>query len=86
MHEMSVALEVLGVVEKHLGKESLANVSKVGIEVGDGAGVVPESLEFCLGVLLASAPFENATVDLERVAGDVLRVTYLEVDDGRSQD
>ena len=86
MHEMSVALEILSIIERHVGKQSLADVSKVGLEVGDESGVVPDSLEFCLGVLLAATPFDNATAHVDRVAGDALRVTYLEVDDGRSQD
>jgi Zn finger protein HypA/HybF involved in hydrogenase expression len=84
MHEMSVALEVLSIVEQHVGTESLGTVSKVGLEVGDEAGVVLESLEFCLAVLLAAAPFDSAKADVERVDGDTLRVTYLEVEDGRT--
>ena len=84
MHEMSVALEVLSIVERHVGKESHADVSKVGLEVGDESGVVPDSLEFCLGILLAAAPFDNATAHVDRVAGDALRVSYLEVEDGGS--
>jgi hypothetical protein len=37
-------------------------------------------------VLLTSPPFRAAKPVIERVEGDVLRVSYLEVDDGRPDD
>jgi Zn finger protein HypA/HybF involved in hydrogenase expression len=82
MHEMSVALEVMSIAERYIGREKLPDVVTVGLAVGDESGVEIESLEFCLEVLLAAPPFEKAKARVERVAGDVLRVTYVEVDDG----
>lgn len=54
----------------------------VGVQVGDDAGVEPENLQFCLEVLLSQPPWSGAQAVIERVAGDVLRLSYLEVDDG----
>ena len=81
MHEMSIALEVCRIAEERAGD---ARIVTVGVEVGDGAGVELSSLEFCLESLLAQPPFAGAKPDITRVAGDVLRVSYLDVDDGRS--
>jgi len=39
-----------------------------------------------LEALLANPRFGAALTVIERVRGDVLRVTYLEVDDGRPDD
>ena len=86
MHEMSIALDVCRIVEDQAGGASLADLLTVALDVGDDAGVEPESLEFCLEVLLKQPPFGSARPLITRVAGDVLRVSYLEVDDGSSDD
>ena len=86
MHEMSIAMEVCGIAEQHVGRDKLASVLKVGLDVGNAAGVEIDNLEFCLEVLLSEAPFGQAKPNITRVEGDVLRVTYLEVDDESSHD
>lgn len=82
MHEMSLALEVGRLVEDQLRRYP-GRLLTVGVEVGDEAGVEPASLEFCLGAVLAHPPFSGARPVLTRVPGDVLRLDFLEVDDGR---
>jgi Zn finger protein HypA/HybF involved in hydrogenase expression len=86
MHEMSIAMEVCGIAERQVGAEKLATVLAVGLDVGDAAGVEIENLEFCLGVLLSEAPFGRAKPRINRVDGNVLRVTYLEVEDASPDD
>ena len=81
---MSVALEVCRIAEEHVGADRLRDVVAVGLEVGDRSGLEIDSLEFCLDALLSSPPFGNARAEIERRAGDELRVNYLEVDDGGS--
>jgi Zn finger protein HypA/HybF involved in hydrogenase expression len=86
MHEMSIAMEVCGIAEDHLGHDKLATVLVVGLEVGDEAGVEVDNLEFCLEVLLSEEPFGKARPAIERVVGNVLRVTHLEVEDESPDD
>jgi len=86
MHEMSIAMEVCGIAEQHVGREGLANLLTVGLDVGDDAGVEIDNLEFCLEVLLSEPPFGKAKPKINRVGGSVLRVAFLEVDDGRPDD
>ena len=81
MHEMSIAMEVCGIAERHVGRDKLATVLAVGLEVGDKAGVEIDNLEFCLEVLLSEAPFGKAKPAVRRVEGNVLRVSHLEVAD-----
>jgi hydrogenase nickel incorporation protein HypA/HybF len=83
MHEMSIALDVCRIAEQ---QADAARVVTVGLDVGDDAGVEVSSLEFCLESLLAGPPFTGAKPVITRVPGDVLRVSYLEVDDGRPND
>ena len=86
MHEMSLALEICRIAERQAGTGGAARLVTVGVEVGDDAGVEVSSLAFCLEALLAQPPFSRARPVIDRRAGDVLRVSYLEVDDGRSDD
>jgi Zn finger protein HypA/HybF involved in hydrogenase expression len=79
---MSLALEVGRIVEEHLVRTP-GRLLSVGVEVGDQAGVEPENLAFCLEAVLAYPPFGGAPAVLERVPGDAIRLSYLEVDDGR---
>jgi len=72
--------------EEHVGRDALSTVRAVGLEVGDEAGVAVENLTFCLEALLAAPPFGAAWPDVTRRPGDDLRLTYLEVDDGRPDD
>jgi Zn finger protein HypA/HybF involved in hydrogenase expression len=85
MHEMSIALEVARLVEEQMSSHP-GRLLRVGIEIGDDAGVEPANLAFCLEAVLAHPPFSGATPVLARVAGDVLRLDFLEVDDGRPDD
>ncbi len=63
-----------------------AHLRVVGLEVGDDCGLEPDNLSFCLDALLTQPPFGAARCALERRAGDVLRLDYLEVDDGNPDD
>jgi Zn finger protein HypA/HybF involved in hydrogenase expression len=86
MHEMGVALEICRIAEERACPGGAGAVTMVGVDVGDDAGVEISSLEFCLEAVLAAPPFASARAAINRLPGDVLRVTYLEVDDGRPDD
>jgi hydrogenase nickel incorporation protein HypA/HybF len=86
MHEMSLALEVCRIAEEQVGAAAAGRVVAVGVEVGDDAGVEVSSLEFCLESLLSTPPFGGARPRITRLPGDVLRVSYVDVDDGRPDD
>ncbi len=62
MHEMSLALEVARLVERELAAHP-GRLLRVGVEVGDGAGVEPANLAFCLEAVLAPPPFGGAEAD-----------------------
>lgn len=86
MHEMSLALDVCRIAEEYVGLDRLSDVRVVGLEVGDDAGIEIDSFEFCLEAVFAAPPFGRARAAIERSAGDVLRVTYLEVEDADPDD
>ena len=83
MHELSIALEVCRLAQEQVGPDAAASILEIGVEVGDDAGVEPANLEFCLEALLSTPPFGNARPVILRKPGDALRLSYLEIDDGR---
>lgn len=81
MHELSIAMAVCQMAEDRLGADALPRVTRVGLTVGDDAGVEPSSLEFCLDALLSTPPFAGAKTVITQTGGDALHLEYLEVDD-----
>lgn len=84
MHELSLAMEVCRVLEGQLSLAQQAQLITVSLEVGTDAPVEMANLQFCLDALLSQPPFAGATVLLTPMAGDDLRVAYLELDDERA--
>lgn len=86
MHEMSLATEICRITAEQVGEEEAGRVVEVGVEVGDDAGVEPDSLLFWLEILLQEPPFRAALPRIHRVKGSTLSVSYLEVRDDDSTD
>ncbi len=81
MHELSLALDVCRIAEQTIGRDRLADVTEIGLDVGTRAGVEIANFEFCLEALLASPPFGRARPAITARPDDDLRVAYIEVDD-----
>ena len=86
MHELSVALEICRIAEASLAPRNPAQLLAVGVDVGDQSGVEADNLAFCLEALLTAPPFGSGRPEITRLSGDVLRVSYLEIDDGSPDD
>ncbi|MGW6907887.1 hydrogenase maturation nickel metallochaperone HypA [Streptomyces sp. NPDC054940] len=70
MHEMSVALAVIDQVETAAAQTSdVTAVRSVRLEVGELAGVVPDSLAFCFELACAGTLLEGAELVTEPVPG-----------------
>lgn len=74
-------MEICRIVDEKYDRDAGTLVA-VGVEIGDDAGLELANLEFCLETLLAQPPFGGAKPMFDRKPGDVLRVSYLELDDG----
>lgn len=83
---MSIAQEIYRLTLERVGEDRCASVVGVGVEIGDDAGVEADNLLFWLEILLEDHPFRGARPHFHRVKGNVLRVSYLEVDDGGQED
>lgn len=83
MHELGVAQSVLDIVRTYVPMDQAGNVREVRLRVGDRAGVLIESLEFCFGVAVAGTPFAGAALAVDRVTGDDLQVVHVDLADGK---
>ena len=63
MHEMGIANTVLEAALEHARRTPGARVRKIGIRVGELAGVDPEALSFCFYALVKGT--EHAPLSLE---------------------
>jgi hydrogenase nickel incorporation protein HypA/HybF len=81
MHELGVAASILDIVRAHVPAGQAGAVREVRVRIGDRAGILIESLEFCFGVAVAGTPYASAALVVDRVAGDDLHVVHVELAD-----
>jgi hydrogenase nickel incorporation protein HypA/HybF len=67
MHELSLAREILEIVRQNLPLENGGNIKSVRLRIGEMAGVVPESLEFCFEALAQGTSIEGAAFIMEKI-------------------
>ncbi|WP_046779789.1 hydrogenase maturation nickel metallochaperone HypA [Streptomyces yangpuensis] len=68
MHEMSIAMAVVGQVEEAARAGGAHAVTSVRLQVGELAGVVPDALAFCFELACAATVLEGAELVTETVA------------------
>ena len=80
MHELGLAQSIFDLVRTHVPEAQAPGVRQVRLRVGDDAGVLVESLEFCFGVTVAGTPYASAFLSVDRVTGRDLQVVDVEVE------
>ena len=65
MHELSIAQSVLEAVQAEAGRRPGARVCKVGLRVGELAGLDPESLRFGFEILVRETGLEGLQLEIE---------------------
>jgi Hydrogenase/urease nickel incorporation, metallochaperone, hypA len=93
MHEMGIASAVLEAVHKELHLYPGYRAAKVGLRIGEHAGVDTESLRFCFEALVKGTELEPLELEIEwcsaqdgrrpegKFRGDELDLAYLELKD-----
>jgi hydrogenase nickel incorporation protein HypA/HybF len=82
MHELSIAMRLVELVEEQLAAEPGAKVTTVNIRIGVLSSVVPEALEFVWGPATQDSRLQGAELRIERQAeSDALELIALELSD-----
>ena len=66
MHEMGIAISILGTVRAETRRFPNRRILKVGVRIGELAGVDPEAMSFCFEVLVRGTEWEPLSLDIER--------------------
>jgi len=87
MHEMGIASSVLEAAHKVMHRYPGQRLSKIGLRIGEFAGVDSESLRFCFDAVVKSENLAPLTLEIEpcnvaqKWRGDELEIAYLELED-----
>jgi hydrogenase nickel incorporation protein HypA/HybF len=69
MHEMSLAEDILRILEDTARQEAARRVTRVTLEIGALAGVEVESLRFCLDVVIRDTLAAAARLEIRVLPG-----------------
>lgn len=75
MHELSLAQEIIELVQQHVPPDQRCDVRSVRVRVGRLSGVVVDSLEFCFGAMVSGEPLAAARLEIEQVPAQILCAT-----------
>ncbi len=67
MHELSIAENIVEIIQDHVPSSGLSRVRNVKLKIGELAGVVPDSLEFCFDAITDQTPMRDAVLVVEHV-------------------
>ncbi len=81
MHELSIATAILDQARQQWDLRPAGRLTKIGLRLGDFAGVDVNSLTFCFEALAKDTEFEPVTLDIERTERDDLQMAFLEFDE-----
>ena len=81
MHEMGIASSILEAARKEAARHAGARPARVGLRLGEWAGVDTESLRFCFEALVAGTDLEGVQLDIDyRERAADLDLAYLELE------
>lgn len=67
MHELSIAQDILSIIKQNVPHEEFKNIRCVNVKIGDMAGVVPQSLEFCFQAITSETEMKDAVMVIEKI-------------------
>ncbi len=65
MHEMSIAQNLIEIIEEEMEKHGAKGLRSVRLHIGKLSAVVPEALSFCFGVITEGTALGGARLDME---------------------
>jgi hydrogenase nickel incorporation protein HypA/HybF len=81
MHELGIANSVLDAVREEVARRPGAVALKVGVRIGELAGVDPDALAFGFEVLTSGTEWKDLKLEIEKAGGDQLDLAYLELEE-----
>lgn len=82
MHEMGIANSILEAADREAARYPGYRAARIGIVIGEYAGVDTESLRFCFEALTKDRLASPELAIDWQIGGDDLRFAYMEMEDG----
>ena len=67
MHELSIAREIIAIVEREMVRQNLSRVSSVSLKLGALTALDPEALTFGFETGVQGTPLAGAMLNIERL-------------------
>ena len=67
MHELGIAQNILEIVQQSVPEDLAPDIRTIKLRIGQFAGVVPDSLDFCFGVIAGETNMKHAVLSIEQV-------------------
>ncbi len=67
MHEMSIAQNIIEIIDEQLRRTDFSRISVVRMKIGGLAAVDPSSLTFCFDVITQGTSIEGARLEIDEV-------------------
>ena len=64
MHEMSIAQNIISIVDETLAGEEYQRLLEVVVDIGELVAVVPESLEFCFMAITEKTKYQDSKLTI----------------------
>ncbi len=71
MHELSIAMNIVEIVEENAAVANCKTVSEIDLEIGSMSGVVIEALQFALEEAVKSSIMETARINIIEITARV---------------
>ena len=65
MHEMSIAQNLIAIVEEEMAKNNAAVLRAVRVNIGEMSGIVPEALKTCFEIIIANSNMNGAKFKMD---------------------
>lgn len=82
MHELSIAMSILDVVEEEMQKHAGSRLEAIHLRVGPFAGVVEEALVSAYELAREQTPYPSSRLVFVAGEGRQLEIAALELEDG----
>lgn len=67
MHELSIATNIIEIVEKEAKKSAAKRITSITLQIGTFSGIVGECLEFVFPVVAKDTLAENAKLKIKKI-------------------
>jgi hydrogenase nickel incorporation protein HypA/HybF len=81
MHEMGIAASILDAVQKEMDRYPGYRAAKIGVRIGEYAGVDTMSLRFCFDAIVKDSPLAPLELAVEWLDGEELDLGSLELEE-----